>query len=384
MKKILIGLLIGVVVISLILGGCAKSEPAPGAPAPSAAPVPTAAPAPAPKPAPKPAPTSAPAAGKTIVWKAASDMTASNANSEIRWWAEEMEKRTNGQFKVKFYWGGQLGREPTYPEGLKTGLYEMADVVALHYTNAMPISNMAFLPGVPPDDFESYSKFLFALQEYQPYKDELAQFNMVPVVDCLFGPYELMGNKKVKTTSDLKGLRVRLGPPKGSLYSYFGASLTMIPGTEVYDALSRGILDMASFSWTNAYVRQKIYEISKYATINTGAGPLHHSWCSTKEAWDALPAEFKSISKELTAQIPAQVAAPKFVDEMKKDLVLFEQRKIEVFKFSDADRAKMDEAARITSEAYLKAIEGQGKPVRKWYDWLLAKKAEIEAAAKKK
>lgn len=75
------------------------------------------------------------------------------------------------------------------------------------------------------------------------------QYNAIPILCGLIGP-ETAGwfRKRIKSLDDLKGMKIRFAGIGGKVMERLGASVTMIPGGEIYQALEKGAIDASEFS----------------------------------------------------------------------------------------------------------------------------------------
>ncbi len=100
----------------------------------------------------------------------------------------------------------------------------------------------------------------------------------------------IRGNKPIKSVADLKGMRIRMsGQPQGEILKHFGASQVLVPGSEVYQALERGVFDAAEFSTPSTDLGMGLQEVSKF---NLAPG-WHQPGSATgvminKKVWDKL------------------------------------------------------------------------------------------------
>ena len=63
-----------------------------------------------------------------------------------------------------------------------------------------------------------------------------------------FGPtflpaYEFMGNKRIASVNDMKGVKMRISGLQATALQVFGAVPTMVTAPEGYEALQRGTID---------------------------------------------------------------------------------------------------------------------------------------------
>jgi TRAP-type mannitol/chloroaromatic compound transport system substrate-binding protein len=103
-------------------------------------------------------------------------------------------------------------------------------------------------------------------------------------------------NKPLNNLNDFKGLKYRTPGWWGEILKGMGVSVTMLPGTELYPALERGILDALEFSSPIVNRQQGFHEVTQYL-----AGPgMHQPTCFfefgfNKGKYDALPEHYKEM-----------------------------------------------------------------------------------------
>lgn len=76
--------------------------------------------------------------------------------------------------------------------------------------------------------------------------------------------------REIKTIDDLKGLKIRVQKSKMmiDLVNAMGANATPIAFGEVYDAISKGVIDGAENNWPS-YESTSHYEVAKYITVDS-------------------------------------------------------------------------------------------------------------------
>lgn len=153
--------------------------------------------------------------------------------------------------------------------------------------------------------------------------------------------------KPIRSVDDLKGLKVRA--PEGMVYDVFskaGAAPVNLPGSEVYTALEKGVIDAADYTVFATNQAQGLHKFAKYPNY-----PGFHSLpmvaiSLNKGIWDGLPDDLKAI---LTTS--ADAMAYNMVFELKKnDLkAVKEARKdpnIEIIDMPAAERKKFRNIAK--------------------------------------
>ncbi len=89
--------------------------------------------------------------------------------------------------------------------------------------------------------------------------------NIHPILCGLTGP-ETAGwyQKEMNSIDDFKGLKIRYAGLGGKVLQKIGASVTMLPGGELFQALEKGAIDATEYATPPADTRLGLYKIAKY------------------------------------------------------------------------------------------------------------------------
>lgn len=299
----------------------------------------------------------------------------------IQWWAEEMEKRTDGRFKAVLHPGAELSPPKEQLDGIKAGLYQMAHFCPLYAPGKAPLGMLFSNPCIVPLKVKDIAELELAFMEHPAAKKVIAQrWNAVYVGLSHTRPnYTFLGRAPIRSIEDLKGQRLRVGGKTGELFREFGAAPVMMPAPEVYESLSRGILDQSYFAPASHY-GYKIHEVSKYYTYNIGAGyGMLWAFAARKDAWEALPEDIKETHRKLAKELMLE-RLPKEMNRFIEETIYPKWREmgIEFIEFPAEDRAKLTEKAKPMWEAWAEDMEKQGLPGREVLDYMLKKRKEIE------
>ncbi len=106
----------------------------------------------------------------------------------------------------------------------------------------------------------------------------------------------LFSNKKATKMEDFKGMRIRTPGWYMDIMNELGASVSPLPGGEVYLALERGVIDAAEYSTPAINYPMGFDEITKYA-IQPGVHQpgFQCDIIMNQKAYDALPEDLKWI-----------------------------------------------------------------------------------------
>lgn len=315
------------------------------------------------------------AADKTIEWNLSVWAGKRAWTSPLHEWATDMEKKTNGRWKIKIHYGGVLAPPKENFDGLRAGMFEAAGICAAYTPGKNPLHTVAELPFIAPNETAHIIRLMMELWKLPALKKELLKWNAVPLLPTAIPQYHLMGNKKVQTVKDLDGARIRIGGEIAKVLKEFGAVPTMVPGPEVYEAMSRGTIDLAGFPWTYSFGAYKTYEVSKYVSIPLSLGTMCCYYVANKDAWDALPEEFKKYHMAWYSKAP-EVWAAEYKKADNKWLPKFKE-KLEFIDFPASERNKLVAKAEAVYKKWVAAREKEGLPGKEVFDYYLKKRKEI-------
>jgi len=181
--------------------------------------------------------------------------------------AKEVEKRTNGRYKVQNFYSGALGAERESIEGVQLGTMDLT------MTSTGPVPN--FVPEVAildiPFLFRDYAHARSVLDG--PIGQEmLKKFESKGLVALAWGEngFRHMTNNKrvVNGPDDLRGLKMRTmeNPIHIQAYKQFGILPTPMAFTEVFTALQQGTVD-GQENPLSVISAGKLGQVQKYITL---------------------------------------------------------------------------------------------------------------------
>ena len=137
------------------------------------------------------------------------------------------------------------------------------------------------------------------------------RFNIHPVLCGLTGP-ETAGwfRKRITSVADLQGLKIRFAGIGGKVMERLGASVTMLPGGEIFQALEKGAIDATEFSLPivdQALGFNRVAPYNYYPGWHQPATAAH--FVVNLDVWNALPnASQKLIEIACTAGVTRNLA----------------------------------------------------------------------------
>jgi len=220
--------------------------------------------------------------------------------------ARSVEEMSGGRFRIEVFPGGQI-----------IGLLECFDAASQGTIEAY-MSSPQYWAGREPA-IEWFATIPFGMNAegmaawfYQGdglalMEETYARFNLVPRPAMADAP-QMAGwfRKKINAVGDFKGLKIRIVNLGGKVYARAGAATVLIPGSEIYANLERGVIDAAE--WIGPYYDM---QINLHRTARYYYYPGWHEPGTTldfgfnRKAYDALPVDLRRALDHACASVQA-------------------------------------------------------------------------------
>ena len=128
-------------------------------------------------------------------------------------------------------------------------------------------------------------------------EDIYGKMNVHPILCGITGP-ETAGwfKKEIKDLNDIEGLKIRFAGLGGRVLEALGASVSLIPGGEIYQALDRGVIDATEFALPVVDQRLGFHQIAKFNYFPGWHQPFTaFHLIINKDVWKDLQLDTKSL-----------------------------------------------------------------------------------------
>jgi TRAP-type C4-dicarboxylate transport system substrate-binding protein len=243
--------------------------------------------------------------------------------------ARRVSEYSDGRIEIEVFPDGLLGSHDESFKNVQAGDTEMAMLVP--YVNLVPGGAVNFMPWA----VSSYAGFEIA---FDPEKGMLhkvvdrayQEVNMKVLFTVTSGGYGLANNvREIKSPADLKNLKVRVSASEsgvqmlGNLGKGTGMTMETIPWSELYNALSRKVVD-GCWGTIGLIVAERQYEVLKYYS------DIGFMWDAAqvlinKDLWDGLPDDLKAVLGKASVESMAYALKGQmdmedsYIEEMKKN-----------------------------------------------------------------
>lgn len=255
-----------------------------------------------------------------------------------KWWAEEVERRSDGKIDIEIFWSGQLGGLTEIKSLVGDGAVELGVFAQAVHAEELPM--MAVSAGLlnrVSADPETAHTLAGEMYQQDLVKAEADAAGIVPIKWTVPSTYTLLCNKPVKEMADLKGLRVRA---VGGAYvpiwmEEYGMVPTRVQAPELREGLERGTID-CNFGPIEWATFSELEQVAPYwSDINTGAFTTFQLIAS-KGAWDSWPQEVRDLMTEV-AEEAMQKGMAELAEVEQTAIDEFQAAGGEIVKLSDMD-----------------------------------------------
>jgi len=240
--------------------------------------------------------TSAPASnGKTYDLLVANhDASTSMCELYIETLCNQMSEASNGRLKFTFNPGGSLLGATETIDGVKDGSADICWSCTSFFSGRFPISEFINLcaNGVTSARMATdvYQQMYEEIPELQA---EFKDWKIIALHSCSYGPISTIG-KKIETKDDFKGLQIRTAGAVAAKYiEALGANPISVPTSEVYEQVSKHVIDGFTNDWHNIDCF-KLYEPIDYCLDL----PVSYTSCfvlMSNDTYNSLDDELKAV-----------------------------------------------------------------------------------------
>lgn len=280
----------------------------------------------------------------------------------------ELESRTNGRVKVRYFAGGSLLKPPAMIKGIETGITDIG-LSHIEYTpGRFPVMEAAEQPLGYPTGWVANQIMNDFYLKFKP-----KEFDKVKVMWFhANSPAMLMTTKPVRKLEDMKGLTIRAPGSTGAVIKALGGSPAPTPMPETYDAISKNVVQGA-FVAGEAARSWRFGEVVKYITDTWRSATSYPFYVAmNKKKYNSLPPDIKEVFDTLCGEYRDRFAL--MWNSIEFGGKAFGKSKgVEYIDLSDEENARWGKAIEPVIGQYVKRMVAEGfkeTEVRGWIKYL--------------
>lgn len=282
-------------------------------------------------------------------------------SKSTQWFADEVRKRSNGEIEIRVFWAEALGKANENLSLMQKGGIEMADMSAGYFPAQLPFFVAPNSVPMAMNTVKQANTLMRRLVTEVPALAEEAKSNGIrPLFFHHLNPYLLVSKEPLTTVDQVKGRKIRTwGTDMPRMAQAVGMTPVTLSLPEIYEGLSRGVVDAAPFS-VDLVLTYKIHEVARnISDITLWLGPSSGVWIA-ESFWQKLsPAQQKLMdavaqeawARDMDLTLEAEAVA-------RKDLLA---KGVRFHAFPEAERTRWRKALPDFFGDFIAAQEKRGK-----------------------
>lgn len=262
--------------------------------------------------------------------------------------AELVESRTNGAYKIEIYPNGSLGDEPAMLESMQIGTLDAAIVTSGPFVNFCPDMGVLDMPFLFASNEEAYK--ILDGDIGQELLGELESANLKGLAYAERGFRNLTNSvRPVQSAADISGLKIRVMENEvyTATFKALGVNAVPMAWSEALTALQQGTIE-GQENPINVLHSYKLWETQQYCTLT------RHAYASaiitmSLDVFNGLPADVQDIFKA-AAQEAAEYERQWVADNEATQLQALKDGGMEIIE--DPDMASFQAAVQSVYDSY--------------------------------
>ncbi len=248
------------------------------------------------------------------------------------WVAQQLDKASGGRIKLQIFEPGKLVPALAVFDSVSEGKSEAGYTWMGYEVGKVPASALF---GAVPFGMESpdFMAWMYFGGGNEMLRDLYKPHNVYPIFCGTIGP-EGAGwfRKEINTPDDIKGLKFRAAGYGGDIYKEVGASVTLLPGGELFQALEKGVLDGTEFSLPTVDEQLGFFKVAKYYYMPGWHQPSTNQYLYINlAAWNKLNSVTQALI-ETTCTAAVTISLAKSEALQAKTLTKFEKEGVQLRK----------------------------------------------------
>lgn len=287
-------------------------------------------------------------------------------------WANEIEKRTKGMVKFKFFWSDSLLKPTDAVEGIGRGTADLGLAWSVYNPAKTPLWTVSDVPFLYSDAYAGLKAVGELYKTYDPMVKELEAWNLKILTPFSAGMTQLGAAKKaIRVPDDAKGMKIRYaGGQWAKLWSRCGAIPIKLSYGEIVEALMRGTVDAAQvYIWS--LQPYHLWDVVKHLTVMDAGANAAYGTVINLDVWKAFSPEIKKVFLEANDAFADRYGRA-LIESRNKIVKLSEEKGVTFHKLSTEQLQMWKKLAQPAKEAWVKDKESKGLPGKETQDRFLA------------
>lgn len=207
--------------------------------------------------------------------------------------ADDLERRTEGRFTLELFGAGEFAKGPEIYNLVRRGVVPMGTISPGYILDESPVAAFAYgIPGTLREPWEM-QHHVKNLGVERLLNEDLNSQGVFYRSEKIY-PTELVLKAPIESADSFASLKLR---SSGTMLQYLeaaGAAPQMVPGSELYQALSSGVVDGAHWGAAIGAKSMSLWEVAKYH-VRPALGVTADAFIVNMSALDDLDDELRLI-----------------------------------------------------------------------------------------
>lgn len=240
-----------------------------------------------------------PAAAQEFSWRAVTHQLPGTARYDgtVPPFTQCVSDASGGRLEIQAFGGGVLHPISDSLDAIRNGIVEMGMVWSGFWAGVNPV--FALAGSRPGDPITSFSENFYRAERLHEVVAAAYEAEGVISLGAFdFASAEILNSSvEIRSLEDFQGRTIRSGGLGATFYGELGASAMTLTGTEIYQALQLGTVDMAEFNDWLVNMEMGFHEVTEYIIEPA----LHAGSTDDKElivnpdAWNELPEDLQNV-----------------------------------------------------------------------------------------
>src|SRR5262245_49582196 len=218
--------------------------------------------------------------------------------------AQAVEEMSGGRFRIEVFPAGQIMPPFDCFDAAAQGKVEMFCAASIFWDTKDPAFHwFTTVPfGMNPEGMTAWFHQGDGLKLWE---ETYTPFGLVPRPGALTAP-EMGGwyRKRIATTADYKGLKMRIPGLGGKVVARAGATVVTLPPGEIYAALERGVIDTSEYISPHDDMELGLHKTARYYYYPGWHQPgTTNEFAFNKKAYEALPIDLRRMLDHAAAAV---------------------------------------------------------------------------------
>ena len=276
-------------------------------------------------------------------WKVQTSWPGGVGLDTFKAWCHSIVEQTSGELAFEPYGANELVGEFQLFDALRRGELQAMNSFTQYWSGRVPAA--VFLAAYPlglrqPHEWEVFYYGLGGLELAREIYARLGMYYLGPV---RHGANIIHSKKPIRSIDDFQDLRIRMpGGMVAELFQAAGAKTTMLPGTEILDALAKDTLDAADFVGPAVNLALGFQKVAKYVSMGPAGFMSIYQPVDLMDITVAMPA-WQALSPAMQAFLEDEVRIYSLYHHTQIEAAdqlawkEFDAAGVEVSRLSDAD-----------------------------------------------